>query len=100
MGLIRLNDAINELREELKLSQEKGRKQDLQFSIGSIEVEFEVALEEELGSSAKINWWILGGDIDSKMKDASKHKIKLTLQVVDSGDKPFRVSNNQTERSE
>jgi|NOAtaT_6_FD_contig_111_765015_length_1846_multi_2_in_0_out_0_2 hypothetical protein len=100
MGLIRLSDAINELREELKISQEKGKKHDLQFSIGAIEVEFEVIVEEELGSSAKVNWWIFGGGIDSKMKDASKHKIKLTLQVVDSSDRPFRVSDEQFERAE
>ena len=100
MGPIRLSDAIENLREELKLAHEKGKSQDLQFCVESVEIELEVVAEDEVGASGKINWWVLSGAVDSKMKDASKHKLKLTLQVVDASGKPLRVSQRQDERPE
>ena len=92
MGLIRLSDAIENLREELKLAQEKGKNQDLQFNINSIEIELEVVAETEIDASGKINWWILGGGVGAKAKDASKHNLKLSLQAVDAKGQPMRVS--------
>ena len=83
MGLIRLSDAIENLRAELKLAQDKGKGKGLQFNVGAIEIELEVVAESELGTSGKINWWILGGGVDTKDKDSSKHKLKLTLQPVE-----------------
>jgi hypothetical protein len=100
MGLIRLSDAIENLRGELRLAQEKGKNQNLQFSVGSIEVELEVVAEDETSASGKINWWIFGGGLDSKIKDSSKHRLKLTLQIVDDSGKPIRVSQEQYERPE
>lgn len=100
MSLIRLSDAIDNLREELKFTQEKGKNQNIQFNVGSIEVELEVIAEEETGGSGKVNWWILGGSVDSKTKDASKHKLKLTLQVVDDRGRPLQVSQRQDMRPE
>lgn len=95
MGLIKLSDAIENLRKELKLAQEKGENQNLQFDIQSIELELEVIAEGESGASGKINWYIFGGGVDSKVKDASKHKIKLMLKAVDATNQPIRVSKSQ-----
>ena len=92
MGLIRLSDAVENLREELKLAQEKGKNQQLQFNLESIEIELEVVAETEIDASGKINWWILGGGVDTKAKDASKHKLKLSLQAIDASGRPLKVS--------
>ena len=104
MGLIRLSDAIENLRAELKLAQDKGKGKGLQFNVGAIEIELEVVAESELGTSGKINWWILGGGVDTKDKDSSKHKLKLTLQPVeidqDGNEKPLKVAQTGTERAE
>lgn len=95
MGLIRLSDAIENLREELRLAQAKGKNQNLQFDLQSIELELEVIAEDESGVSGKINWYIFGGGVDSKTKDASKHKLKLTLKAIDIAGQPIRVSRSQ-----
>lgn len=96
MGLIKLSDAIENLREELKIAQEKGKKQDLQFDLQSIDLELEVIAEGESGASGKINWYIFGGGVDLKVKDISKHKLKLTLKAIDvNSDQPIRVSKSQ-----
>ena len=97
MGLIKLSDAIENLREELKLAQEKGKNQNLQFDLQSIELELEVIAEDESKVSGKINWYIFGGGVDSKEKDASKHKLKLTLKAVDAKGQPIRVSKPQVD---
>lgn len=103
MGLIRLSDAIQNLREELKLAQTQGKNQDIRFDIGSVEIELEVVAEKEVGGSGKINWGIWGGSIDAKAKDVSKHKLKLTLKAVeikDGVEKTLSVSQKQHKRSE
>ena len=89
MGLIKVSDAIENLRKELRLAQEKGKNQSLQFDIQSIELELEVIAEDESNVSGKINWYILGGGVTSKVKDASKHKLKLTLTAVDEYGRPL-----------
>ena len=98
MGLIKLSDAIENLRQELRLAQGKGKNQSLQFDLQSIELEFEVIAEDESGVSGKINWYIFGGGVDSKVKDATKHKLKLTLKAVDASGQPIRVSSSRPDR--
>lgn len=83
MGKIRLSDAIENLREELKRSKNNGQNQDLKFNVNSVEIELEVVAEEEAGSSAKVNWYIFGGSTSSKDKEVSKHKLKINLQVTE-----------------
>ena len=85
MSLIRLSDAIDNLRKELKLAQDKSRNQDLQFDVKVIEIELDVVAENEGSGSGKINWWILGGGVEAKFKDSSRHKLKLSLQAIQVG---------------
>ncbi len=92
MALIRLSDAIENLRAELARSREEGASKNLQFNVGSIELDLEVVAENETSDDAKINWWIFGGGINAKVKHASTHKLKLTLEPVDANRKPLRVS--------
>jgi Trypsin-co-occurring domain 2 len=95
MTLSRLSDAIASLRAELEYAQKEGEGKKLQFNIGTIELELEVIVEQEVSGNAKINWWILAGGAEAKMKDADKHKLKLTLQAVDASGAPLRVSKSQ-----
>lgn len=95
MTLPRLSEAIESLRAELEYAQKEGEGKNLQFSIGSIELELEVLVEKERSGNAKINWWILAGGTEAKLKDADKHKLKLILQAVDISGQPLRVSKSQ-----
>ena len=100
MALIRLSDAIENLREELVLAKKQGKDKDLQFDISAIELELEVVIEKETGTGGKINYWIFQAGVDAKASKANTHKLKLTLQAIETNGKPLRVSQEQDERSE
>jgi len=92
MAMIRLSDAIENLREELARVYESGKNKDVRFELGDIELELEVIAEDETSGNTKVNWWIFGGGLSGKIKDASKHKIKLNLHAVDKKGQPLRVT--------
>lgn len=95
MPRIRLSEAIENLRAELQLSQDLGKKQDLQFKLGPIELELEVVAEKGAGAEAKVDWWIFGGGAEANISNASTHKIKMTLEAVDKDGKPFVVADKR-----
>jgi hypothetical protein len=100
MKPIRLSEAIDNLREELRFAKEKGGKvnSDLQLVVSSVEIELEIIAEEEDAVSGKVNWYVFSGGVDSKAKDASKHKIKISLQAVDRGGEQIKVATPRTNR--
>lgn len=98
--MIRLSNAIENLREELAEAQEQGKGKALQFDVGTIEIELEVVAEKEIAGNGKINWWIVESGVDTKASKTNTHKLKLTLQTVASNGKPLRVSQQQQERPE
>lgn len=100
MAMIRLSDAIENLRAELTRAHKLGKDQDVNFNLGDIELELEVVAEDETSGDAKVNWWIFGGGVSGKMKDASTHKLKLILQAVDKKGQPLRVSRTAGGRPE
>ncbi len=88
---IRLSKAIENLRAELQLSQDLGKEKDLQFKLGPIELELEVVVEKGVEGGAEVNWWIFGGGAEANISNASTHKIKMTLEAVDSDGEPIQV---------
>jgi Trypsin-co-occurring domain 2 len=100
MTQIRLSDAIENLRQELKLAQRRGEGEHLQFKVSSIEVELEVVAESDAGGSGKINWMVFSGGIDIKEKDVHKHKLKLNLQPAIDGGADLNVSQQKSYRPE
>jgi len=98
--MIRLSDAIENLRAELARAHELGKDQDIKFNLANIELELEVVAENETSGEAKVNWWIFGVVVSGKMKDAGTHKLKLNLQAVDKKGQPLRISRPVGERPE
>ena len=92
MSLIRISDAIENLRSELEHARDEGEGKKLQFDMGLIELELQIVAENESSGGAKINWWIFGGGVDAKEKNVATHKLKLTLQALDAKGNPLRVS--------
>jgi Trypsin-co-occurring domain 2 len=100
---LRLSDAIEKLREELQIAQAKGQGQDLKFNVGAAEIEFEIVAGTEDSMSGKVSWYIFGGGLESKGKESSKHKLKLTLQPVSIDQRtgsPMRYQVNQESTTE
>ncbi len=94
MSLIKISDAIENLRSELEHARDKGKGKNLQFDMGEIELELQVVAENETSGGAKINWWIFSGGVDAKKKNADTHKLKLTLKALDTDGNPLRVSSS------
>ena len=98
MALISLANAIENLRAELEGALRQGKDRDIQFNIDSVDLEMEVVAEDETSGGAKVNWWIFGGGLDTKIKDASKHKLKLSMQPVNKHGEPLRIARERQGR--
>jgi hypothetical protein len=74
-----LADAITNLRAELKEAKERGEGERLQFSLGPVELELEMELQESANIKAGFKWVVVsaGGGVTESSK--SRHRIKLTL---------------------
>jgi hypothetical protein len=84
MSSIPLADVIKELREELAGAIEAGKEHEIRFKPGPIEIELAMQVEKEASGKGGVRFWVveLGGDI--KAGQVQSHKIKLSLQLVDS----------------
>lgn len=100
MAMIRLSDAIENLRAELSLAHEMGKDQDIMFNLEEIELELDVVAETEGSTSAKVKWFVFSGGVEGKMKNAKTHKIKLNLQAVNKEGQSLRISRTVKERPE
>ncbi len=98
MTMIGLSDAIEHLREELSQTHDMGKGKDVQFDLENIELELEVVAETDISGEAGVKWYLFNAGVKSTIKDANKHKLKLTLKAVDKNGDPLKVSNNNVDR--
>jgi hypothetical protein len=87
MKKLELAEVIRALRDELYKAKQTGAGETLRFKVNSVDVEFETAVEYVVSADAggKIKFFVF--DVDAKgsaeYKNATTHKIKLSLQPVD-----------------
>lgn len=87
MKKFELAEVIKALRNELYLAKQNSTGETIKFNVNSVDVEFETSVEYvangEVGG--KIRFFVF--DVDAKgsaeYKNATTHKIKLSLQPVD-----------------
>ena len=99
MALIRLSDAINELRAELTRAKATAEGEAVVVRVGPITIELEVVAEGEVELGGKVSWWVLSGGASDRSKDANRHKLTVTLEAEDSKGQPIRVSQEQEQPS-
>lgn len=86
---LQLAEVVQALREELDVAKHHSAGHDVKFNVNNIEVEFQtvVELDTAVEGGGKIKFWVL--DIDAKAsgkyKRSNTHKIKLSLEPVDTG---------------
>ena len=84
---LELADVIKALRQELINAQQAGQDEKTRFNVNTVEVELETVIEKEVGGkgSGKIRFWVVDADaeVNGKYKNATRHKIKLSLQPED-----------------
>lgn len=87
MKKLELAEVIKALREELYQAKQTGEGEAIRFNVNSVDIEFETAIEYVGSAEAggKIKFFVF--DVDAKAsaeyKNATIHKIKLSMQPVD-----------------
>lgn len=91
-GGIPLAKVIADLRSELLAAVAEGRQKELRFKLKPVELELSIAMTLKGEAGAQVKFWVveLGGK-GSGEKTAT-HKLRLTLEPVDSRGGEFLVS--------
>lgn len=83
---LELAEVLQALRENLIEAQNLGSGQNIKFNVTNVEVELEtvVGKEQVAGGGAKAKFFVvdINAEANAKYTNASKQKIKLTLQAV------------------
>jgi hypothetical protein len=83
---VSLKDAIESLRQQLseaiKQAQRLGKDQ-LKFRVNTVELELTIVAEDSVSGGGELGWWIFKARADVSAKDATTHKVKLSLNVGD-----------------
>jgi hypothetical protein len=94
-----LAEAIDAVRSELRKAQDQGRRADVRFTVGAVEVEFVVQVTKLAGAEASVkvlNILSLGGK--GEVSKGETNRVKVVLNPLGVGDKPFEVASEQTGR--
>lgn len=92
---LKLSDAIQGLRSELSLAQEKGGASELKFEIEEIELELHLVAEENLETRAEVEvsggiWQVLtgkvAGSVSGGVAEAATHRVKLKMKLPKNAD--------------
>jgi hypothetical protein len=87
MKKLELAEVIQALRKELYTAKQTSNGETIRFNVNSVDVEFETAVEYVLDGEAggKIKFFVFDADAkgSAEYKNATTHKIKLSLQPVD-----------------
>jgi hypothetical protein len=83
---LELAEVLQALRENLTEAQNLGSGQNIKFNVTNVEVELEtvVGKDQVAGGGFKTKFFVvdINADANAKYTNASKQKIKLTLQAV------------------
>jgi Family of unknown function (DUF5995)/Trypsin-co-occurring domain 2 len=88
-----LSDAIAAVRAELEKALKEGQDQEIQFTVGPVEIEFEVELIKETQGSIGIK--VLSGQRSAG--NTRSHRVKTTLQPVTRDEKNLKVAGRDTQ---
>jgi len=98
-GELGLAEAIDVVRGELRKAQDSGQGADVRFSVGSVEVELAVEIVKKGGGGASVNVLgvlSLGGK--GEMSRGGTNRVKVVLNPIGVGGKPFEVASAQDQR--
>jgi hypothetical protein len=77
-----LASAIEVLRGELVEAVRAGRDQEIQFALGPIELELQVAVEKKVDGQAGIKFWLVSVGGGAGRSSGTTHTLRLTLTPV------------------
>jgi Trypsin-co-occurring domain 2 len=92
MEKIGLAETIEALRSELSAAVEKARGQEIQFPVGSIQVEFQVGVTCDAEAKAGVKFWVLELGASGSRSNESIQKVTVNLEApVDSDGNAVKV---------
>lgn len=86
-------ETIDALRSELSAAAERAQGQDIQFPIGSVQLELQVGVTWETEAKGGVKFWVLELEAGGSHSNESVQKVILNLESpVDSDGNPIKVS--------
>jgi Trypsin-co-occurring domain 2 len=93
MEKIGLVEAIDALRSELAAAVKKVQEQEIQFPIGSVQLEFQVGVTWDAEAKAGAKFWVLELGTSGSYANESVQKVTLNLEApVDAEGQPVKVT--------
>ncbi|WP_407840818.1 trypco2 family protein [Streptomyces sp. DSM 116496] len=83
--MLELSEMIRELRAQLTAAAVQGAGEALQFEVGPIEIEANVAVTKEAGGGGKVRFLVVEGGADGKYAKSETQRITVTLQPTTPG---------------
>ncbi|WP_242911434.1 trypco2 family protein [Actinomadura terrae] len=90
MQEIGLAEAVKAIRDDLVRAEREGADADIRFTVGPIEVAFDVALTREAGANGKVKVWVVEAGASGKVSQTSTHRVAFTLTPTRDG-RPVEV---------
>jgi hypothetical protein len=96
---LELAKAIDVLRGELRKAQDSGEWSDVRFSVGAVEVELAIEVVEKAGGQFSVNVIdLLSVEGKRGRSKGETNRIKVTLNPIGVGGKPFEVASARDQR--
>ena len=93
-----LAETVRALREELAEAVAGGDGQGIRFLVGTVQLEFNVAVRREGGASGKARFWVLEAGADTSYAKETIQKVSLTLEPATADGQPVRVHRGLEQR--
>lgn len=99
MEKIGLVETIEALRSELAVAVEKAQGQEIQFPIGSVQLEFQVGVTWDAESKGGVKFWVLELGASGKYANESVQKVTLNLEApIDIEGRTVKVTRSSQEK--
>ena len=93
MEKIGLAETIDGLQSELAAAVEKAQGQEIQFPIGSVQLEFQVGVTWDAEAKAGVKFWVLELGASGSYANESVQKVTLNLEApVDAEGRAVKVT--------
>jgi hypothetical protein len=99
MEKIGLVETIDALRSELAAAVKKAQGQEIQFPVGSIQLEFQVGVTWDAEATGGVKFWVLELGASGSYANESVQKVTLNLEApVDAEGRPVKVTRHSQEK--
>lgn len=99
MEKIGFGETIEALRSELAVAVENAKEQNIQFPIGSVQLEFQIGVTWDTETKGGVKFWVLELGASGKYANESVQKVIINLEApVDINGKTVKVNRNSQEK--